>query len=74
MTLDLLQWPALLLSIVGAWCVGGRTARLRLIGFWLFLASNLAWAGWGYGAAAWAVVITQLVFIVTSIHGIRSNA
>lgn len=72
--IDWLQWPALLLSIVGAWCVGGRTSRLRLIGFWLFLLSNAAWASWGYGAAAWAVVISQLVFTITSIRGIRSNA
>ncbi len=72
--IDWLQWPALLLSIVGAWCVGGRNARMRLIGFWLFLLSNIAWASWGYGAMAWAVVISQLVFIITSIRGIRSNA
>jgi hypothetical protein len=72
--LDLLQWPALILSIAGAWCVGGSTSPQRLLGFWLFLLSNIAWASWGCGAGAWAVVISQLVFTITSVRGIRSNA
>lgn len=72
--IDFMQWPALILSIAGAWCVGGSTSRQRLVGFWLFLLSNIAWGLWGFGAGAWAVVISQLVFTITSIRGIRSNA
>lgn len=68
-----LQWPALVLSIAGAWCVGGSTSRLRLVGFWLFLVSNLCWAGWGMAVAAPAIVIAQVFFMYTSVRGIVTN-
>lgn len=71
--IDLLQWPALVLSIIGAWLVGGRRANQRLAGFLLFLASNVLWSLWGLGIAAWGVVITQAFFTWTSIRGIRTN-
>jgi len=70
---DFLQWPALVLSIVGAYYVASDNARHRLVGFWLFLLSNFAWAFWGIGAMAWAVVISQVLFMFTSCRGIIIN-
>lgn len=71
--IDFLQWPALLLSIAGAWCVSGGTARQRLIGFLLFLGSNVLWLLWASGASAWAVVIANVIYMVTSVRGVFSN-
>lgn len=71
--IDLLQWPAVVLSIIGAWLVGGSRPQQRLAGFLLFLASNVLWAAWGLGIAAWGVVITQAFFTWTSLRGIRTN-
>jgi hypothetical protein len=70
---DLLQWPALVLSIIGAWLVGGSRANQRFAGFLLFLASNVLWAAWGLGIGAWGVAITQAFFTWTSLRGIRTN-
>jgi len=41
--LDLLQWPAMVATVIGAWWVGSRLPDKRAIGFWVFLASNLLW-------------------------------
>lgn len=71
--IDLLQWPALVLSIVGAWLVGSNVRQQRAAGFLLFLLSNALWSMWGIGIAAWGVVITQAFFTWTSIRGLRTN-
>lgn len=71
--IDFLQWPALVLSIVGAWLVGGRRSNQRLAGFVLFLISNALWSAWGIGSDAWGLVITQAFFTWTSLRGIRTN-
>jgi len=41
--LDLLQWPAMVITVAAAWLVASRSARKREVGFWVFLASNVAW-------------------------------
>ena len=40
--LDYLQWPAMLVTVVAAWLVASAHRRRRKVGFWVFLASNLA--------------------------------
>ncbi|MCY1269856.1 hypothetical protein D9M68_161600 [compost metagenome] len=47
--LDLLQWPAMLVT-VAAWLIGSRQTMRRNLGFWVFLASNALWIAWGLGA------------------------
>jgi hypothetical protein len=42
--LDLLQWPAMLVTITAAWLVASSTKRKRTIGFWVFLVSNVLWS------------------------------
>jgi hypothetical protein len=68
-----LQWPALLLSITGAWLVAGRSTRDRMVGFWLLLIASGFWSVWGYAAGAPAIVLAQLVFAYTSVRGVLSN-
>jgi nitrate reductase gamma subunit len=33
---DLLQWPAMIVTVLAAWCVASRSAQRRRLGFWLF--------------------------------------
>ena len=47
MGIDLLQWPAMAVTIVAAYLVGSRLPRRRAIGFWCFLAGNVLWVAWG---------------------------
>ncbi|RYX89229.1 MAG: hypothetical protein EOO28_33595 [Comamonadaceae bacterium] len=66
-----LQWPAMLLSILAAWLVGSKVERRRYAGFWVFLASNVAWIIWGWSTQAWALVFLQLALGVMNIRGMK---
>lgn len=69
-----LQWPAMVLSVAGAALVADPHATVRLIGFVLFLLANATWLAWGWHTRAWALVIMQALFTLTSIRGVWSNA
>ena len=46
--LDLIQWPAMVVTVVAAWMVGSQRKFKRNWGFWLFLFSNVLWILWGW--------------------------
>ncbi len=71
--LDLLQWPAMVATVAGAWLVASRSARKRAVGFWIFLASNLLWVGWGWHDRAWALVGLQFFLAALNMRGVRKN-
>lgn len=52
--LGLVQWAAMVVSVVAAWLVGSQLKRRRLAGFWWFMASNILWITWGWHTWAWA--------------------
>jgi hypothetical protein len=67
--LDLVQWPAMALTLVASWWVASNRADKRNIGFWLFIASNVLWAAWGVYAHAYALVILQLGLFAMNVRG-----
>ena len=71
--LDLLQWPAMLVTIAAAWLVGSQSKLKRRIGFWAFLVSNVLWVVWGWSSAAWALVVLQVALAALNIRGARKN-
>lgn len=71
--LDLLQWPAMLITVTAAWLVASRSAKKRAWGFWFFLASNVAWVAWGIHVHAWALIVLQLALATLNIRGVRKN-
>jgi hypothetical protein len=72
-TLDLLQWPAMVVTIVAAYLVASRMAYKRAIGFWCFLASNVLWVAWGVHDHAWALVGLQFFLAALNIRGVYKN-
>jgi hypothetical protein len=70
---DLLQWPAMAVTIVAAWLVASRSARKRAIGFWCFLASNVLWVAWGLHDRAYALVALQFFLAAMNARGIYKN-
>jgi hypothetical protein len=68
-TLDWLQWPAMLVTVLAAWLVASNSKRRRNIGFWTFLASNALWIAWGSQAHAIALVVLQLALAAMNIRG-----
>jgi hypothetical protein len=67
--LDLLQWPAMALTLAASWWVASSHAGRRNLGFWLFLASNVLWSAWGIHARAYALVLLQLGLFVLNVRG-----
>jgi len=71
--LDLLQWPAMVVTIAAAWLVASKRRPRRYAGFWLFLVSNVLWIVWGVHARAYALVVLQICLAATNIRGERRN-
>lgn len=74
MSLDLLQWPAMLVTVLAAWLVASRSAVKRSWGFWAFLASNVLWVAWGLYAHAYALVVLQVCLAALNIRGTVKNS
>lgn len=71
--LDLLQWPAMVATVIAAWLVGSRSAHKRAVGFWIFLASNVLWVVWGLHDHAYALVGLQFCLAALNMRGVRKN-
>ncbi len=70
---DLIQWPAMIMTAAAAWLVGSQRRPKRSVGFWLFLLSNLLWIVWGWYARTSALVILQVCLAVINIRGAQKN-
>lgn len=71
--LDLLQWPAMIATVVASWLVASRQPRRRTWGFWLFIVSNLLWGVWGVHASAYALIVLQVCLAVLNVRGVLKN-
>ena len=67
--LDLLQWPAMVVTVLAAWLVGSNRKRRRGHGFWVFLLSNVLWVVWGWHAHAYALIGLQFCLAALNIRG-----
>jgi len=68
---DLIQWPAMALTVLASWQVGSTRASRRWVGFWVFLVSNAAWAVWAWYARAWALLTLQVALALMNVRGMR---
>ena len=71
--LHLLQWPAMIVTIIAAWLIASQAKSKRMLGFWCFLLSNVLWVVWGWHAQAYAVVVLQIALTVLNIRGAWKN-
>jgi hypothetical protein len=71
--LDALQWPAMAVTLLGAWLVASKSTALREWGFWVYLASNALWIAWGWHTAAWALVGLQIGLVAMNLRGAAQN-
>ena len=70
---NLLQWPAMVVTVVAAWYVASRGKSQRGFGFWCFLASNVLWIFWSVHAHAYALVFLQVCLATLNVRGARKN-
>ena len=71
--LDLLQWPAMAVTVFASWLVAAQSKKRREWGFWLFLASNVLWLVWGWHDGAWALIALQVCLAALNVRGARKN-
>ena len=69
--LDLVQWPAMAVTVWAAWLVASSLKHRRLLGFWIFLLSNVLWLVWGVHTGSWALVFLQVCLAAMNIRGAR---
>ena len=67
--LELLQWPAMVVTIAASWLVASSHAGKRNAGFWLFLISNVLWVAWALHAHAPALIALQAGLAAMNIRG-----
>ena len=67
--LDLIQWPAMAITLLASWRVAANGKGERNSGFWIFLVSNVLWIIWGAKSSAWALVVLQLGLMAMNIRG-----
>jgi hypothetical protein len=71
--MNLIQWPAMVATVVAAWLVASQSKRRRNWGFWCFLASNVLWVIWGWHVQAHALIVLQVCLAALNIRGARKN-
>jgi hypothetical protein len=71
--LDLLQWPAMVVTLAAAWLVASASRRKRTVGFWVFLASNVLWTVWGWHSGAYALIVLQVGLAAMNVRGVYKN-
>ena len=67
--LNLLQWPAMVVTVGASWLVGATHEGRRNAGFWIFLLSNALWLVWAVFEGAPALVALRLVLAAMNIRG-----
>ena len=72
-SLPLLQWPAMMVTVLAAWLIASQTKRRRQVGFWCFLLSNGLWVVWGWNDRAYALVVLQIALAILNIRGAYKN-
>ena len=67
--LGLLQWPAMVVTIIASWLVASTEDGRRNWGFWVFLVSNALWVAWGWHTQAYALMALQFGLAAMNIRG-----
>jgi len=71
--IELLQWPAMAVTVAAAWLVASQMKFKRNWGFWLFLFSNALWIAWGLYDRAYALIVLQICLAFLNIRGAMNN-
>lgn len=69
----LLQWPAMAVSLFGAWWIGDPACSNRRHGFSVLILSNVIWLIWAISDAAWALGVMQILFLIVNGRGYYDN-
>ncbi|MBV1806076.1 hypothetical protein [Pseudomonas viridiflava] len=71
--IDLIQWPAMAVTLLAAWFIGSQQPARRMLAFWCFIFSNFLWIIWGLHAHAYALIVLQTGLCVINLRGFKKN-
>jgi hypothetical protein len=71
--MDLVQWPAMAVTVVSAWMIASQRKWKRNEGFWLFLLSNVLWIVWALHDQAYALILLQVCLAALNVRGIYKS-
>ena len=71
--IDLVQWPAMVVTVAASWYVASTVKARRNVGFWLFIVSNILWVVWGVHAHAYALIALQVCLAIMNVRGARKS-
>lgn len=71
--IDLIQWPAMAVTVLAAWYIGSQQPGKRMFAFWCFTFSNLLWVIWGLHTEAYALIVLQIFLCVINLRGLKKN-
>lgn len=71
--IGLLQWPAMAVTLYAAYLLGSKRTDRRILGFSMFILSNVLWIAWGWHDEAWALIALQVGLLATNVRGIIQN-
>jgi hypothetical protein len=71
--INLIQWPAMAVTVLAAWLVASQRKFKCNWGFWLFLLSIVLWIAWGWKDRAYALIVLQLFLAALNIRGAFKN-
>ena len=71
--LNLIQWPAMVTTLLSAWLVALQSKHKRGLGFWIFIISNMLWVLWGWHDGAYALIAMQIGLLLLNIRGASKN-
>lgn len=72
-SIDNIQWPAMVVTVLAAWLIASQSKKKRRIGFWCFLLSNVLWMVWGWSSDAYALVVLQVALAILNVRGASKN-
>lgn len=73
MDVSVLQWPAMVVTLLAGWLVGSRSKARRRWGFWAFIVSNVLWIVWGWHDHAYALIALQAGLFAMNLRGAMKN-
>ncbi len=71
--IDLVQWPAMAVTLYAAYLIGSKREDQRIFGFSMFILSNVLWIAWGLHDEAWALIALQVGLFAMNVRGIVKN-
>lgn len=72
--IDLIQWPAMVVTVIAAWLIASQKKFKRNWTFWLFLLSNVLWIIWGWHDSAYALIFLQVCLAILNTRGAMKNS